>query len=99
MGLCMIDVLALLHRRHADHAVQMVGRHDLDGIEILFLVQQFAEVGVGGTAARCAVIRLDDVLADVAAARDGAFAAGAPVGLIQCRAGCPGAGESRDQSR
>ena len=52
------DVLALLHRRHADGRVQMVGRHDLDRVDALLLVQQLAEVLAGGGALEVLVARL-----------------------------------------
>ena len=37
------DVLAALHGRHGDHAVQVVRRHDLDGIQVFLFVEELAK--------------------------------------------------------
>ena len=47
IGLCVIDVLPLPHRPDGDRCVQVLGRHDVDGVDVLFLVEHLAEVGIG----------------------------------------------------
>ena len=80
------DVLALLHRRDGDGRVKMIGRHDLDGVQVLFFVQQFAEVGVGGArlellrAPLVGVVGVDDFPAHFPAA-GAAVVVFSPVGL------------------
>ena len=49
-GLVYDRVLAALHGRHADHPVQMIGRHDLDRVHVFFLLEQLAQIGVRGAA-------------------------------------------------
>jgi len=44
-------VLALLHRRNRHRCVQMIGRHNLHRVDVLFLLQQLAEIGIRGAAA------------------------------------------------
>ena len=39
-------MLAQLHRRHGNRCVQMIGRHDFDRVQILFLRQQFAKISI-----------------------------------------------------
>src|SRR6476659_2295729 len=72
----------------------MVRCHDLHGIEILLLVQKFAIVGISGTAG-ASIKRIDQVLANIAAARDDAFSARAPVRLIQSAPYIPEQGIAR----
>ena len=73
-GLCTITFMPLLQGRDRDGRVGVVRRHHLDRGHVLLLVQQLAEVGVGGAplvvvlAPLLRVVGLDDLLADVAAA-------------------------------
>jgi hypothetical protein len=68
-------VLALLHRGDGDRRMEMIGRHDLDGVQILLGVQQLAEIGIGGTclefvrAAFLGVVRIDHVTPNLAPPR------------------------------
>ena len=41
------DVFPLPHGPDGDHSVEVLGRHDVDGVEVLFLVEHLAEVGIG----------------------------------------------------
>jgi len=71
-GLVHRHMLALLHRGNRNRRVQVIGRHDFHGVQVLLLLQQFAEVGVSGAAfvivrgALGGVISLDDFAADFA---------------------------------
>src|SRR5260370_4839842 len=56
------DVFALLHRRSGDGGMKMVRGADNDGVEIVLLVEQLAEVIVGGTAAILAGALLGGVI-------------------------------------
>ena len=83
------DVLAALHGGNADDAVEMVGRHDLDGVDVLFLVEQLAEIGISGASADAlagtlgTIVGVDDVFGAIPAAGDGGVGAGFPVGLVE----------------
>ena len=78
------DVLPGPHRRDGDRRVQVVGRHDVDGVEVLLLRQHLPEVGVGGDAraGRGAVVAVDDLAAHLAPARAGPRAL-RPGGVLQ----------------
>ncbi len=43
------EMLAFLHGGDRDGGVKMIGRHDLDGVQILHLLQEFAKIGKSGT--------------------------------------------------
>ena len=81
------DVLPGLHRRERDRGVQVVRRHDVDGVEVLLLRQQLPEVGVGvaAPAGQSAVVPVHDLAADLAPAGAGLRPLG-PRGVLQERA-------------
>ena len=66
-------VLPGLHGRERDRGVEVVGRHDVDGVEVLLLRQHLAEVGVGvaARAGRRAVVPVHDLAAHLAPAGAG----------------------------
>src|ERR1051326_2991513 len=65
----------------------MVGRHDLDRVQVLLLFQQLPEIGISGDAAEIVggallgIVAVDDVFAALASAGDGALGSGPPLGL------------------
>ena len=75
-------MLASLHCGDADDAMKMVRRHDFDCIHILFFIQQLAKICIRRAALEGAagpvggIVGLDNVLGDVPASRNDAFAAG-----------------------
>ena len=79
------DVFALPHRPDGDHSVQVVGRHDVDGVEALFLVEQLAEVGIGAAGpglALLGIMPVDQFEAHFAPAKSAA-GAGRPVRIAE----------------
>jgi hypothetical protein len=60
-GLMHDHMLALLHGGDADDAVQMVRCHDLDRVQVLFFVQQFAKVCIRRAAGECAAPTLSGI--------------------------------------
>ena len=78
------DVLAGLHRREGDRRVEVVGGHDVDGVEVLLLRQHLAEVGVGvaAPAGGRGVVPVDQLAAHLAPAGTGLGALG-PAGIGQ----------------
>ncbi len=83
-------MLALLHRRNADHPVQMIGRHDLHSIDVFFFVQQFAKIRIRRTAMQMLirpllrVITVHHLFAYIQTSRNLPFAR-APIRLAQKR--------------
>ena len=80
-GLVHEDVLAFLHRGHGDGRVEMIGCHDFDRVQVFFLFEQLAKIGISGAALKLfralllCVNGLDEFLGNVASSRDARRAA------------------------
>src|SRR5262249_19110883 len=96
------DMYPSLHGGHAEDAMEMIGRHDLYGIDMLFFIEELPEISVGFTflvfviRVVIGIIGFDDGFSAVAASGNSVVTTGFPVGFFRLGAdhafgpiGCP----------
>lgn len=82
-------VFPSFHGCHAEDAMEVIGRHDLDGVDILFFIEELPEIGIGFTflvfvfGIVIGVVGLDNGFAAFAAAGYSAVATGFPIGFFR----------------
>jgi hypothetical protein len=89
------DMLALFHRRNGDCRMQVIRRHDFDGVHVLLILQKLPKIRIGSASVELPRISLvgirglDNFLCDLPPAGD-ARRTPSPIGFAKRRGdGCP----------